>query len=444
MVVMITGFGTIESAVECMRLGAFDYLIKPFSTDQIDFVLKKAESYSQLVKVNRYFVEEQQDTGRLIGESPEINHLKRMVKKVAATEATVLVTGENGTGKELIAHELYRQSQLAKMPYIRVNCAAISENLIESEFFGHEKGAFTGAMQRREGRFELANNGTILLDEIGEISPQVQVKLLRVLQEREFERVGGNKTISVNVRVLATTNRNLLEAVGRGEFREDLYYRLNVFPIHVMPLRERKSDIPLLANEFLKNFSRRHGIAIRGFTDSTLDLLLEHNWPGNVRELQNTIERAVILTEPNKWIEPFSLGLIHSNPSLRHHTSAAQNASTQSLLPEKNATALEAPSKSIENANKEARIQPPIASYLNESMDSRQTTGQPFKTDSGSYSDEMDGTSVTLEEMEKMHILQTLKKTSGNRTQAANMLQISIRTLRNKIHQYRDEGIAIP
>lgn len=314
MVVIITGNGTIESAVACMRMGAFDYIIKPFSIDEIDILLKKAENYSQLVKVNRYFSGQGQEGEEIsiIGQSSALTRLQGMIKKVAATEATVLITGENGVGKELVAHELYRLSARSSQPYIRVNCAAISETLIESEFFGHEKGAFTGATQRREGRFELANHGTILLDEISEISPKVQVKLLRVLQEREFERVGGNKTIQVDVRVLATTNRNLLKAVERGEFREDLYYRLNVFPLEVPALRERKEDIPILAEAFLKRFSRKHGVALPGFSDEASKRLLEHNWPGNVRELQNTVERAVILAEAKKPVDVASLGIINS------------------------------------------------------------------------------------------------------------------------------------
>ena len=229
--------------------------------------------------------------------------------KVAKTEATVLITGENGTGKELVARELYRNSMLAKQPYIRVNCAAISETLMESEFFGHEKGAFTGATERREGRFELADGGTILLDEISEIAPSLQAKLLRVLQEKEFERVGGNKTIEVKVRVLATTNRNLLEEVEKGNFREDLYYRLNVFPISVPPLRERGSDILLLANTFLQRHSRRHGSDQISFSKNCEKAILGHGWPGNVRELENALERAVILADPGKKIEADLLGI---------------------------------------------------------------------------------------------------------------------------------------
>ena len=262
LVVMITGFGSVESAVECMRNGAFDYMLKPFSSDQLQVTLKKAGNFDQLLKVNAYFSNaEEDDTGyELQGQSPAMENLRQLIRKVARTQATVLIAGESGTGKELVARALYRQSPRAMAPFIKVNCAAIPENLIESEFFGHEKGAFTGALNKREGRFELAHNGTILLDEISEISPQVQAKLLRVLQERELERVGGNRTIKVDVRVLATTNRRLEESVERKEFRQDLYFRLNVVPIHVPSLRDHMEDVPFLAQQFMPRFARKHGV----------------------------------------------------------------------------------------------------------------------------------------------------------------------------------------
>ena len=310
--VVITGYGSIESAVACMKLGAFDYIIKPFSLQEIDVVLQKAESFSHLMKVNQYFSKNGSDgeySPELLGESSAIQKIRSLIEKVATTEATVLITGENGTGKELVAHEIHRKSHLANKPYITVNCAAIAENLIESEFFGHEKGAFTNAIQRRMGRFELANNGTILLDEIAEISPHLQAKLLRVLQEKEFERVGGTKTLKANVRVLASTNRNLRNSVQKGDFREDLYYRLNVFPIEIPPLRERGNDVLLLSDFFLKRYVRKHGIHLQGFSEEARRAILEHTWPGNVRELQNTIERAVILSSDQKLILPNALNL---------------------------------------------------------------------------------------------------------------------------------------
>ena len=314
MVVMMTGFGSVESAVSCMQIGAFDYVVKPFSFDQIEVVVDKVASFDKMRRVTKYYVEESDSRfSDIVGESDPIQKLKNLVNKVAKTEATVLITGENGTGKELVARELYRNSMLSKQPYIRVNCAAISETLMESEFFGHEKGAFTGATERREGRFELADGGTILLDEISEIAPALQAKLLRVLQEKEFERVGGNKTIEVRVRVLATTNRNLLEEVEKGNFREDLYYRLNVFPIAVPPLRDRGGDILLLASTFLQRHSRRHGIDKIQFSKTCEKAILAHEWPGNVRELENAVERAVILAESGKKIEAELLGIATSS-----------------------------------------------------------------------------------------------------------------------------------
>ena len=232
--VMITGFGSVESAVECMRNGAFDYIIKPFSSDQIEITLKKAEEFTQLVKVNRLLSQDDEQAGpELLGKSQVMENLRQLIRRVGRTDATVLIQGESGTGKELVARGLYKESPRCNSPFIRINCAAVPENLIESEFFGHEKGAFTGALVKREGRFELAHTGTILLDEISEISPTVQAKLLRVLQEREFERVGGNRTLRVDVRVIATTNRLLEQSVERKEFRQDLFFRLNVVPIHV-------------------------------------------------------------------------------------------------------------------------------------------------------------------------------------------------------------------
>src|SRR5580658_368523 len=254
LVVMVTGFGSVESAVECMRNGAFDYMLKPFSNDQLEVTLKKAENFSQLLKVNEYFnrAEEDESGYELLGQSAAMEDLRQLIRKVAPTQATVLITGESGTGKELVARALYRQSQRATAPFIKLNCAAIPENLIESEFFGHEKGSFTGALNKREGRFELAHGGTILLDEISEISPAVQSKLLRVLQERELERVGGSRTIKVDVRVIATTNRNLQQSVEKREFRQDLFFRLNVVPIYVPPLRDRPEDVLVLKREFMR------------------------------------------------------------------------------------------------------------------------------------------------------------------------------------------------
>jgi DNA-binding NtrC family response regulator len=356
--------------------------------------------------------------------------LRQLVAKVAPTEATVLVTGENGTGKELVANELFRRSNRAQQPYIRVNCAAVSESLIESEFFGHEKGSFTGAVQRREGRFELANNGTILLDEVSEISLRVQAKLLRVLQEREFERVGGNKTIKVNVRVIATTNRDLTRAVERGEFRQDLYYRLNVFPIQVPPLRARMDDVVTLARFFMDRFARKHGVRIRGIADDAQAVMLSHSWPGNVRELQNTIERAVILTENGAPLRAAALGLM---PTL-----ALPSGFVLRAAPPVQATLTPAPapaSASMEGPVGAAPMPPasvappvpvgPVDGVASTPPMAPRPTARP------------------LDQIEKEHILVVLEQEAGNRTKAATVLGISIRTLRNKLAQYREQGTPI-
>jgi DNA-binding NtrC family response regulator len=386
LVVMITGFGSIESAVECMRNGAFDYMLKPFSSDQLQVTLKKAENFTQLLKVNAYFSKAEEDeTGwELQGMSRDMDNLRQLIRKVARTQATVRIAGESGTGKELVARALYRQSPRNNAPFIKVNCAAIPENLIESEFFGHEKGSFTGAVNKREGRFELAHNGTILLDEVSEISPQVQVKLLRVLQERELERVGGNRTIKVDVRVLATTNRRLEESVERKEFRQDLYFRLNVVPIHIPPLREHKEDVQFLAQQFMPRFARKHGIRVRGFSDACLAVLQAHRWPGNVRELQNVIERAVIMCGDGDLLEPEHLGF-----SPQTTASSPSPALSDAPVPAPATTAF---------ASAESRT-------------------------------------LSLAELEKKHILSMIEKIP-NRTQAAKLLGISIRTLRNKLNEY--------
>ncbi len=421
-VIMMSGFATLSGAIECMREGAFDYLLKPFSLEQIDVALERAENYDQLIQVNAYYREELSRESELIGTCIRMQQLNKMIRKVAATEATVLVTGENGTGKELVANEIYRQSPRKQGPFIRVNCAAISENLIESEFFGHEKGAYTGALQRRHGRFELADKGTLLLDEIGEISPKMQVKLLRVLQEREFERVGGSKTISVDVRVVATTNRNLLEMVQRGHFREDLYYRLNVFPIEVPPLRDREEDIIGLAEHFLKQFGRRHRKTVKGLSAVARAKLMEHPWPGNVRELQNTMERAVILIDSGQQVTPDVLLL-----------SAGSLSGGGGFFP-----AVNDPVARDHVAEGAAPLDTPVSARIASRPAVPETPASPPPA-SGDGADA--SPSKSLADLERDHILSVLEQTQWNRVEAANILQVTTRTLRNKLRLYREMGI---
>ncbi len=460
LVVMMTGHGTIESAVACMRAGAFDYLIKPFSPGQIEIILKKADSYRQLVKVNRYFSEQDGGDGDMLGRSPGMIRLRQLVERVAPTDATVLITGENGTGKEMIARELYRHSPRRNEPYIKINCAALSENLIESELFGHEKGAFTGATDRREGRFELANRGTLLLDEVSEIPPNLQAKLLRVLQEREFERVGGTKTIKVNVRLLATSNRDLLHFVEKGQFRSDLYYRLNVFPVQVPPLRERPEDIQLLGEAFLRRFARKHGLKIPGFSDHAAAALTTYPWPGNVRELQNTIERAVILSENGRPISTAALGL----PTLTHGMINAPipvvapvpamvapspaPAAAPAPVPMPSAPPVAPPAPAYTPAPPLPAVFAPAAGVAYSvpgdeppAVHHTEATPSPFgqAPSAGTQLAERPEV-VPLDQVEKQAILAALKATGGNRTKAADLLKISIRTLRNKLQEYRASG----
>lgn len=302
-VIVLTGHGTIENAVESMRDGAVDFLTKPVDIDKLLLISKKSISNSMLKEQNRRLEEEiaklksEKQEGGIIGSSPQILNLLSIIKQVAPTKASVLIEGESGTGKELVADSIVRLSDRANKPFIKVHCASLSPTLLESELFGHEKGAFTGAISDRKGRFELAHTGTIFLDEIGEIDKNIQVKLLRVLQERSFERVGSEKTIEVDVRIIAATNKNLLEEVKKGNFREDLYYRLAVVEINVPPLRERKGDVELLLNEFLAKFSREMGKNIKGFSPKAKNALMLYKWPGNVRELRNAIEASVVLAD---------------------------------------------------------------------------------------------------------------------------------------------------
>jgi DNA-binding NtrC family response regulator len=301
--IVITGFGAIDTAVEAIKLGAFDYITKPFVLDELLLVIQRAFDFSKLKRENfslKKQLKQQYDVQGLIGNSPEMQKVYGMIKKISDTDATILIQGESGTGKELIAKTIHYNSSRSQNPFIPFNCAAIPKDLLESELFGHERGAFTGAITTRIGRFERANGGTILLDEIGEMHSSFQVKLLRVLQEREFERVGGSKTIKVDVRILAATNKNLEKETMAGHFREDLFYRLSVIPLHIPPLRERPEDIPILTDYFLNYFSRKRKREALRIDQKVIGLFLRYPWPGNVRELENLIERLIILNEDGR------------------------------------------------------------------------------------------------------------------------------------------------
>jgi two-component system NtrC family response regulator len=301
-VVIMTAYGTIATAMEAMRAGAHDFLTKPIDLDELLIRVRKVERGISLERENRELKEQLREKFKvdfIISASRRMEEALNLVKRVAPSPATVLILGESGTGKELIARAIHYSSPRADKPFIRVNCAALPENLLESELFGHEKGAFTGAVARRIGRFEQADQGTIFLDEIGDLSLPLQVKLLHVLQEREFERVGSSKTIKVDVRVIAATNRNLEEGIKKGSFREDLYYRLNVVTVSLSPLRERKEDIPPLIEHFLKKYSRENKKEVTSLSKEARDLLMRYPYPGNVRELENIVERAVVLCRGN-------------------------------------------------------------------------------------------------------------------------------------------------
>jgi len=299
LVVMMSGHGTIETAVRSTKLGAYDFIEKPLSLEKVLLCIQNAVKIGQLVEENRELKAKIGKENEMIGSSKLIRELKKQIKIAAPTSGWILITGENGTGKELVARSIHHNSRRHDKPFVEVNCAAIPEELIESELFGHEKGSFTGATTQRRGKFDQAHQGTLFLDEIGDMSLKTQAKVLRILQEHKFERVGGNKTIEVDVRVIAATNKDLEKEISAGQFREDLYYRLNVIPFHVPPLRERKSDIPHLATHFLEYFCSKESRETKNLDEDAMQAIQEYSWPGNVRELKNLIERLVIMSPGN-------------------------------------------------------------------------------------------------------------------------------------------------
>ncbi len=408
-VIMITAYGTITQAVEAMQNGAADFITKPFSATDLERVVERVllpESKASRQKVSR------QSKGRpIISQDPLMKRVLEVAEAVARSEATVLIQGESGTGKELIARFVHASSPRASLPFVAVNCAALPESLLESELFGHEKGAFTGAQQRKIGKFELAHGGTILLDEISEMELGLQAKLLRVLQEREVDRVGGKDPISIDVRVLATTNRNLEDYVREGKFRADLYYRLNVIPITLPPLRERKADIRLLTEFFMRQFLGENADRL---SDEVLDALVEYPWPGNIRELQNAVQRAAILSQGAAPRESDFL------------LSMSPNAQLDALREERVVA--------------EPQSQPSPRRLADSIEKIRDPQSPDFVTEDGGL---VIRSGTTVQDMERALILETLRAKNNNRTEAAKLLGISIRTLRNKLNDYRQEGIVI-
>jgi two-component system response regulator HydG len=376
-VIIMTAYSSVETAVKALKQGAHDYLTKPLDFDKLRLTIDRAMEHTRLKEENRLLREtlgQQFDNQNIIGKSPAMLKLLETVSQVAPSEATVLISGESGTGKELIAGALHFNSLRKGGPFVKINCAAITETLLESELFGHEKGAFTGADRRKEGRFSQAHGGTLLLDEVSEMSLMMQVKLLRALQEREFNRVGGEATIQVDVRVIAATNKDLMEQINDGAFREDLYYRLNVVELEVPPLSHRKEDIPLLAQHFLETFVAKNRKEIKGFTPKAMDNLIRYDWPGNVRELMNAVERGVVLARMDYLdVTDFSF---------------MQN------------------------------------SMLQTDQDSADSAALSVKGD------------VPLEEIEKAAILSTLQAAGGNKSEAARRLGITRKTLHKKLKAY--------
>jgi DNA-binding NtrC family response regulator len=371
--IIMTAYGTVDTAVTALKEGAFDYIMKPFTPDELELAVGRALERERIARENQYLraeLNKRYDFASMVGSSEAMTRVYEQIQKVADSRATILIRGESGTGKELVARAIHYSGVRRDRPFIKVNCAALSAGLLESELFGHEKGSFTGAHERKIGRFELADSGTLLLDEVSEIGIELQPKLLRALQEREFERVGGSAPIKVDTRIICTTNRNLEDAVEKGLLREDLFFRLNVIPVVLPPLRDRKEDIPALMESFLKRYVQENNRSITGFAPETLELFMEYEWPGNVRELQNTIERAVVLSSARLLgPEHFSFGPSRANRG---------NGNSVSV-----------------------RI------------------------------------GTTVGDMEKELILRTLDKYGQNRTHAAEVLGISVRTLRNKLKEYQ-------
>ena len=397
-VVIMTGFATVDTAVEAMKQGAFDYILKPFPVEVIEETV--ARVFAQAARplaVTRPAAPRPERSGLgkpIIGQNPKLQQLMARARSVASSKATVLILGESGTGKEVFARYIHQESDRRDGPFVALNCAALPEGLLESELFGHEKGAFTGAIVTKKGKFELADGGTLLLDEIGEIPLHLQAKLLRVLQEEEVDRLGGRAPTRIDVHVLATTNRDLEEAVREGTFRQDLYYRLNVIPLRLPPLRERREDIVALADFFIEKYSSQYGREQKRLSSDSMERFLRYDWPGNVREMENLVERAVLLSQgPDLALWDFW-----------------------------------------------DDVEPPVLQQAEVVQDMAPAGGYEVVAAANASAALEIGTQ-TLREVERQMILQALRNTDNNRTHAADLLGISVRTLRNKLHEYRSQGL---
>jgi DNA-binding NtrC family response regulator len=377
-IILMTAFGTIETAVKAMKIGVQDFIEKDadkgFRVEMLEHTVSQVLQIGNLRSENKRLREAIDERYKFVGHTPAVDSLMKTIEEVAGSNSTVMIYGESGTGKELLAQAIHNKSRRANLPFVKINCAAIPESLIESELFGHEKGAYTGAIKTRVGKFELANGGTLLLDEIGEMPLYAQSKLLRVLQEREITKIGGSEEVAIDVRIVCSTNRNLQDEVKKGNFREDLYYRLNVIPLEVPPLRERMADIEALAHHFIAKYNKDNGFTVTGLKPEALSRLKAHGWPGNVRELENVIQRAVVFAK-NGEIAVEHLRLDGARPVPGSAPAAADGAG---LVP-----------------------------------------------------------GMSVAEAERILIIKTLEACGDNRTKAAEMLNISIRTLRNKLHEYK-------
>ena len=415
-VIFMTAYGTVETAVQAMKLGAFDYITKPFSGDELVMAVERAVNHTKLVKENQILKAAQSTAGGagrggeskhvMIGDGEVMRTLRERLKRIADSHGTVMISGESGSGKEVAARWIHENSPRASMPFLAINCAALSTNLLESELFGHEKGAFTGADRMRKGRFELADSGTLLLDEISEIAPEIQAKLLRVLQEQTFERVGSSEPRSVDVRVIATTNRDLPSEVAAGRFRADLYFRLNVLPVTMPPLRERAHDIVQLAEHFLKQVAAREGKQTKALELEAVDLLLGYSWRGNVRELQNIIERAAVLTDD----ETIRAAMIA--PWLGESMPAAMPAFAS---PERSKAAV-----------------------MIEALPNGTNGHAHFGHDLPAV---VCNGKITLEDLEREAIVATLKHNQGHRQRSAEALGIGVRTLGLKLKKWKEQHL---